>query len=275
MAYENLGEGALDYYPCRYGKSKLLFRGPRKKLEGDYLACVGGTETYGKFLEKPFPAMLEEVIGMPAVNFGCVNAGVDVFANETTVIEACSNARATIIQVMGAQNMSNRFYAVHPRRNDRFVRASTLMKTIFREVDFTDFSFTRHMLGELQALSEERFEIVRDELKEAWVGRMKILLKKIEGKTILLWFANHSPDEANSLAGLGKDPMFIDRAMIEEVRPHVTDLVEVVPSFAARNKARESLIYSPLEEPAVKGVPGVAAHQEVTEALADCLKALL
>ncbi len=36
---------------------------------------------------------------------------------------------------MGAQNLSNRFYAVHPRRNDRFLRASTLMKTIFREVD--------------------------------------------------------------------------------------------------------------------------------------------
>ncbi len=56
----------------------------------------------------------------------------------------------TVIQVMGAHNMSNRFYAVHPRRNDRFLRASLgCCKTIYPEVDFTEFNFTRHMLTAL------------------------------------------------------------------------------------------------------------------------------
>ena len=57
MTYENLGQSALDYFPCRYGKSKLLFRGPRKRMAGEFLAMIGGTETYGKFIEKPFPAL--------------------------------------------------------------------------------------------------------------------------------------------------------------------------------------------------------------------------
>ncbi len=57
MAYENLGESALDYVPCRYGKSKLLFRGPKRKLTAPYVAMIGGTETYGKFVETPFPAL--------------------------------------------------------------------------------------------------------------------------------------------------------------------------------------------------------------------------
>ena len=44
-----------------------------------------------------------------------------VFVNEPTVIDICSKALVTVVQLMGAQNTSNRFYAVHPRRNDRFL----------------------------------------------------------------------------------------------------------------------------------------------------------
>ncbi|MEL7098122.1 MAG: DUF6473 family protein, partial [Pseudomonadota bacterium] len=31
MSYD-AGHGGLDYLPCRYGASKVLFRGPRKSL---------------------------------------------------------------------------------------------------------------------------------------------------------------------------------------------------------------------------------------------------
>ena len=51
MAYEYGGDRALDYFPCRYGQSKLLFRGPRRKLEGNYISVLGGTAT-GSFLGK-------------------------------------------------------------------------------------------------------------------------------------------------------------------------------------------------------------------------------
>ena len=61
----------------------------------------------------------------------------------------------TVVQVMGANYLSNRFYSVHPRRNDRFLRASTVMQAIFNDVDFSDFTFTRHMLGALYELSPE------------------------------------------------------------------------------------------------------------------------
>lgn len=275
MTYENLGENALDYYPCRYGKSKLLFRGPRKKLDGAYIAMLGGTETYGKFIEKPFASLIEEVMGISCVNFGCINAGVDVYANEQTVIDACANARVTVVQVMGAQNMSNRFYAVHPRRNDRFLRASTLMKTIYREVDFTDFNFTRHLLSTLKELSEERFTIVRDELMEAWVARMTLLLKKIGGKTVLLWLAGHTPDEASDMEGLSHDPLFIDRVLIERIRPLVTEIIEVVPSQSAQARGTEGMYFSPMEEPAASEMLGVGSHVEVAQALAEPLKRLM
>jgi hypothetical protein len=55
-----------------------------------------------------------------AANLGLVNAGIDVFINEPMIQDFCAGAVVTVIQVLGAANMSNRFYAVHPRRNDRF-----------------------------------------------------------------------------------------------------------------------------------------------------------
>ena len=82
MAFEYAGDGALDYFPCRYGRSKLLFRGPRRQLVPPFVSAFGGSETYGKFVEEPWPALLEERIGLPVVNFGYLNAGVDVFLGE-------------------------------------------------------------------------------------------------------------------------------------------------------------------------------------------------
>ncbi len=274
MTYLNLGQCGLDYYPCRYGKSKLLFRGPRRDMTGDYIAMVGGTETYGKFLERPFPALIESALGVETVNFGCVNAGVDVFAGEAAMIGACRNARVTVVQVVGAQNMTNRFYAVHPRRNDRFLRASALLKAIYNEVDFAEFSFTKHLLSVLQSLSPERFAVVREELQAAWVARTKLLISKIEGKTILLWFADRAPED-DSAGGLGRDPLFIDRDMIEAIRPCVSEVVEVVPSAAALAAGTDGMMYSAMEEPAARELMGVAAHEEVAQALAAPLKRLI
>jgi len=275
MAYENLGESLLDYYPCRYGKSKLLFRGPRRKLDGDYIAFLGSTETYGKYIEVPYPDLTEQLTGVRSVNFGCVNAGADVFLGDLTVLDACAAARLTVLQVMGAQNMSNRFYSVHPRRNDRFLRASALLQRIYREVDFTEFNFTRHLLTTLQALSDERFQLVRQELREAWIARTRTILQKIGGDVVLLWLADHSPDEEWNPEGIGSDPLFVDRGMLLELQPLVKDIVEVVPSASAVAEGTDGMVYSPLEEPAAKELLSLGAHREAAEALARPMKKLL
>lgn len=275
MAFENLGAGALDYYPCRYGKSRLLFRGPRARLTDPYFAVLGGTETYGKFIKRPYPSLVAEQTGLAAVNFGCVNAGADVFLNDPPVLDICASARVTVVQVMGAQNISNRFYAVHPRRNDRFLRASSLMKTIYRNVDFTEFNFTRHLLGTLYGLSPEKFVIVRDELQEAWLARMTQLLGRISGKTVLLWMAGHRPDDIGDDVMLGPDPMFVDRQMIERIRPLVTDVVEIVPPAGVVKRGAEGMVYSAMEEPAASDMLGVATHEAAAAALSKVLRAMI
>lgn len=274
MAYEFTGAGALDYYPCRYGKSKLLFRGPKRRLDGAYCAALGGTETYGKFVTNPFPALVERMIGMPVVNLGYPNAGIDVFVNEPTIIDACIGAKATVIQLVGAQNMSNRFYAVHPRRNDRFLRASTLMKALFKDVDFTEFHFTRHMLSVSKSRSPDKFALIEAELKSAWVARMRHLLTKVPGKAILLWLGDYHPT-GRAGDSLGPDPLFLDADMVAQVSSLAAAVVRVEPSSASRAAGILGMTFAPLDEPAAAELPGPGVHAEIAAALVEPLRDLL
>ena len=275
MTFENLGAGALDYYPCRYGKSKLLFRGPKRKLDRPYLAVLGGTETYGRFNASPYPALLEERLGFPAVNLGCVNAGLDVFCGEQTVIDICTEAHLTVVEMTGAQNLSNRFYAVHPRRNDRFLRASNLLKTIYREVDFTEINFTRHLLKVLWEASADKFAMVEAELKEAWLGRMKRMIARLEGKVVLLWMADHAPGAPTSYTPRDPDPLFIDREMVEALRPFVRGIAEVVVEQAEIVQGRVGLIHSEVEAPVAAEMLGTLAHEKAAAALEEVIAPLL
>lgn len=281
MTYDTTGQGGLNYFPCRYGRSRLQFRGPRRRLDGEYALFLGGTETYGRFIATPYPALIEDATGLKCVNFGWQNAGVDAFLNDATVMEVAGQARVTVVQVLGAQNMSNRFYAVHSRRNDRFLNASGLMKQLFRDVDFTEFSFNRHMLSRIRTLSPDRYLMIRDELKEAWTARMRQLLQGIGGRTVLLWFADHAPLDAQepgkrsdmaTLEDLGSDPLFVDRTMIETLRPLVTDVVEVTASNEALAMGTEGMVFSPLEAPVAAGLMGPQAHHEAAAALRPVLE---
>ncbi|WP_068118103.1 DUF6473 family protein [Tropicimonas marinistellae] len=268
MAFEHPGDGALDYFPCHYGGSKLLFRGPRKPLDGRFAVFFGGIETYGKFIERPFPDLLGDALECTTVNMGCVNAGIDAYVQDHALLGVAEQARAAVIQVLGAANLSNRFYSVHPRRNDRFIKPSALMQTIYRDVDFSEITFTRHLLQALEAECPRRFDLLADELKAAWVARMKTWLGRIRCHRVLLWLADHAPEET----GGDSDPRFIDRQMIEQLRPHVDDIVEVVYRTPSQGWPSDGMAYSELEAPAAHHTPGAGVHAEAAAALAPVLK---
>lgn len=273
MTYAYRGAGALDYFPCRYGMSKLLFRGPRRQLEGDYCAAIGGTETYGKFVAEPWPHLLEKRTGMPVVNFGCLNAGADVFAGEPEVTRAAAASRVTVLQLMGAQNMTNRFYAVHPRRNDRVLRPSSVMRAIFPEVDFAEMNFTRHLLGELEGRFPERFPLLVQELRTTWVSRMRGLIDRIGGRVVLLWLGDAAAPVAGGPPGLS--PLLVTAGMVEDILPAASALVRVEPSRAARDAGIDGMHVAPLDVLAAAGMPGPQVHAEIAEALEPALRNLL
>jgi hypothetical protein len=275
MSFEIKGARAPGEMSCRYGASRLLFRGPRKKLDKPYIAFLGGTETFGKFVRHPFVSRVEAELGLPCVNLGSVNAGLDAFVGDPDILTIAAKAKATVVQVMGAQNLSNRFYRVHPRRNDRFLAPSPLLTTIFRDVDFTEFHFNKHMLRSLQALAPERFAVVREELQMAWIGRMKLLVRDLKSKPLLLWLrygetVSPQSDDASS----GK-PMLVTADMIDVLRPSVMDVIEVEVAPAHLSGELTAMQFGPLQEPAAEQMIGPDAHRQIAAKVFEALRPML
>ena len=213
MAYDGRVGTALDYNPCRYGTSKLLFRGPQSTLSEDYVAFIGSTETYGKFVERPYPALTGAALGVTPLNLGCVNAGIDTFLDDPTVMSLCQGARAVVVQAMAAHRLTNPLYTVHPRRNDRFLRASDQLLSLYPEAEFTDVHFTRHLLSILHDIDAERFRAVVDTLRTTWVERMWALAAVVDVPVTLLWVSGRRP-EASVETPYDRDPTFVTRDMI-------------------------------------------------------------
>lgn len=271
MSFQQRAESSIDYFPCRYGKSKLLFRGPRRKLDEAYVAVLGGAEAYGRSVEKPYPQLIEDLTGLRVANFGYPNAGPEVFLQDQAILELCLKAEATVIQVMGAQNVSNRFYSVHPRQNDHFASASQMLKTLYRDVDFGSITLTRQLLCTLQDRSPERFQMVVDEIRAAWVGRMRQLLAAAGGHKILLWVGEAPSDDDDRLDVLGPDPLFVTNEMIDELRGQVDDVVEVLdyPGSRGRYQGEGALL---AEEDGLSPTDfGPEAHDEIAHAVSSAL----
>lgn len=258
----------IDYSECTYGASRLAFRGPRRPLDGPYTAVLGGSETYGRFVREPFVDIVERQIGEPVVNLGVMNAGLTLLLDDPAIVQIASQARLTVLQVLGAQNMSNRFYRVHPRRNDRFLGASDSLRALYPDVDFTEFNFTGHLLTALKDHDARRFDRVVKELRTAWLARMQHIINSLSGERVLLWISDRTPDERSTLVS-GLPPYFVDRDMIEALAPDVSGIVEVVPTSAAKNAGLKDMVFEKREAVAATALPNAATHREIAKALAS------
>lgn len=266
MTYERFGGDSLEYYPCRYGEGKTLFRGPKAKLDRPYAAFVGSSEFYGKFVEHPFPELIQEQTGRRVVNLGLMNAGVDAFLYDEPTLRLMNEAQVTFLQILPAHNMSNRFYKVHPRRNDRFLKPSVLMQTLFQEVDFSDFHFTRHLLLSLHRFSPDKFQMVVDELRNAWTARMRLVLARITGPKILV----HITDETSrSLDGpLGSEPLFVTDAMVEDIAQVANGVIKYDATATRARAGSEGMVCSEMEAQIAAELLPPACHKELTDLLA-------
>lgn len=112
--------------------------------------------------------------------------GVDLHLGDPALGFAGAQALAYVLVLPPLGNLSNPFFAVHPRRNDRFVAARAPLKALFPEVDFAPFAFTGHALGTLAGVCPERFAVLRQSLASVWVTRMRLLLDRLPPRGVLI-----------------------------------------------------------------------------------------
>ncbi|MDJ0637784.1 MAG: DUF6473 family protein [Paracoccaceae bacterium] len=258
---------ALDYGLCGFDGTKLQFRGPPVDLDQPFVAALGGSETFGKYVSDPFPAVMSQWLGMPVMNFGVAHAGLSLFSEEQWLLDVASKAELTVLQVLGAQNMSNRLYSVHSRRNDRFLGVSPALRDVFPEVDFTEINFTGHLMTALRDASRPGFELVVEELKWAWIQRMRRILSIIRGDVLLVWISDHRPVETRNALDEA-DPQFIDQAMLDDLGDQIIGVAEYVQT---ETDVLDGKHYLPAERDAARQLPGPRDHAGIAEAVIQAM----
>ncbi len=264
--------GAINYDPCRYGRSQLLFRGPKRQPGGRYVAVIGGAETYGRFMEEPYPAMLERLLGLPVVNLGSPHAEAEAFMRDETVLGICAGAVMTVVQMGGAAGVCNPYFRVHPRRNDRVVQVTDALRELYPELDFTDHHFIRHLLGDLARHDRQRFARVVRAMRGAWVARMRGLLGRLGGAAVLLWMSRHGPDDAAVDEVEAADPLLVSRRMLEQLENLSAGLVEVTASREEVEAGLVRMLFSPLEQFKAAQMLGPVVHERAARELAEALQ---
>lgn len=270
MSYDVMDPRILDYELCAYGNARIRARGPKHDLADPHVVFMGATETFGKFIETPFPELLCKHLPAGPVNLGIVNGGIDAYLQDEAALEIARSASLRVVQVMGALNLSNSYFSVHPRRNDRLIRPHERLVRMFPEVDFADFHFNKAMLFALRDVDKARYGMVVSELRDTWLERMTQLLERLGRGTVLLWFAQRPPlREARSDPC---DPMLVDRAMVEAVRAQCDAYVEIVPDLDMLARGTEGMQFGVRDREAARQMMGPSAHQAVATALQEpCL----
>ena len=267
----------------RFGARQQVFRGPPPDLSGRYVAFLGDSHTFARFCPHPYPVLIGDTIGMTTANFGADGAGPGFFLGADAVLDAAALADVCVVQVMGARALTNRMYSVRPRRNERLHAVTDLLAGIYPEVEFSRFTTVRALLHRLFEVDEDRFAMIENELKNAWIGRVQTLLAEIECPTILLWFSAREPEVCAldaSMADLVAAPAFVDRAMIDAVSGNTDAVVEVVGTDGLpQDLTRDGtpVLFKPSGQPIVENttLPSPKMHRICADALVPEIGRLL
>ncbi len=146
-----------------------------------------------------------------------------------------------------------------------FWASRQLCVTCTQTVDFSQINFTGHLLETLTLQSRGAFAVLMEELKFSWLQRMRRVVQTIESDVVLLWVSDRHPDQTDHKLH-ESEPMFVDRAMLDELSGDVCGVVEVVGRSAP---SLDGKVCSAKEAGAAQLLPGPADHARVAEALAS------
>jgi len=261
MSFHAHSAGALAGESCSYGTSKLQCRGPERALDAPYMAVMGSCEAFGRFVQRPFAALAEDKLKLPVVNLGVINAGIDSFVKDEAILDVAARAERVAVQAMDPRNMSNRLYRVHPRRNDRFLAPSDLLRQLFPDFDFTEIHFTQDLLRRLHNHAPDRFDIVEAELRKAWTSRMRALLGQLGGKAIVLRIRYR-----NRIAAPWQ--VAVDDRMLADLKDRCSGVVDVEVQTAGDAGELDAMLAGPMPAPAAGALVGPTGHRAIAEELA-------
>jgi hypothetical protein len=223
------------------GETALSFRGPRPDSlqTGNYFTCIGAAQTFGCFCHRPFPKLVSDGLGIPALNLGYGGAGPEFFARHPELDAYVNGGRFAVLQVMSGRSQSNSLFETRGleymvRRSDG---AAIGADAAYEEVLFGPRIFRRRPFRRLAylvapMLRGRKVKHIVEETRAAWVASYRTLLSRIKVPVILLWFSKRRPDYVENCRSVGdlfgEFPQLVNAEMVSKVREMCGRYVECV-----------------------------------------------
>lgn len=217
--YQDLDAPHFDYRLATIpGAEHTQLRGPLADRSGPFVACIGAAQTFGRFVERPFPELLGEALGVPCVNAGIAGTGPRYWL-QPDVLAAVGAARLVVVQVLSGRSAGNSLYRNDSGRHDGVVVATG------ERVRFETFLERVIATGDRALL-----ERVVAETRADYVDAMRRLGEALRAPTVLLWLSHRAPeytvDGTSSFGVLNHFPQLVDRAVLDAIAPSFTAVVE-------------------------------------------------
>jgi hypothetical protein len=265
IEYQRADAHLLDYELHTLPGCVGLFRGPPPPpVIREYVACVGGAQTFGRFVRVPFPRLLAASLDLETLNLGRGGVGPTYPLNSPGVLDYINRARVAIVQVFSGRSQSNSLFRTW---NDSMYGINCTTGSRMSADEF----YTWLMGQELQLAQQ-----IVAETCDNYVSDMVRLLAAIKVPKILFWFAARSPDYARHwklpLQKLwGRFPQFVNRAMVDQLRSHADAYVEC----SSRRGFPQSVVDTDGNASLNHYYPSVEMHEDAARLLLPASRSLL
>jgi hypothetical protein len=198
-------------------------RGPAPDFAKPYFSALGAAQVFGRFTEHPFPRIVADEIGLQAFNLGMSGAGPGFFLQRPWLIDMINQGRFAVVQLMSGRSVSNSRYKTGINQGVLIPRAQPESAPVFAETVYQEL---------LESGSPAEIEMLRVENRDVYVREMRTLLARITVPKVLLYWSTRAPDYEEGIGNIGDYwggfPHFVNREVIDLLRPHAEHYVEVV-----------------------------------------------
>ncbi len=229
--YQESDRAIVDYQyvnlPGTDVNVQSVVRGPiPADLSADFIACIGGAHTLGRFVQTPYPALLQKQLGIPVLNLGHGGGKPEFYLQSKGFIEVINKAKCVVVQVMSARGSPNRFLKPTSHTHNMMKIVESISPD-GRPV-FVDAAYRKL----LQHCERDTIREAIHETRAHWLAEMGNLLDRISAKKILFWFSVRTPSYVEGFdtphALLGDYPHLVTDVMIDALKPRVQGYVECV-----------------------------------------------
>jgi hypothetical protein len=210
----------IDYRLYRVAGVKSPFRGPAVKSD-KYIAYVGAAQTFGRFVDAPFPSLVSSALGIEALNLGRGGSSSTFVADNPILLERVNRAALVVVQILSGRSQSNSMFKIldDGMRGINLETGEECTAPVF---------YTW-----LMERDQELIQRIVEETRTNYIQSMTRLLNAIKPPKVLLWLSNRTPEYQERLGGslldlFGKFPQFVNRVMVDELRSQADAYVECI-----------------------------------------------